>query len=187
LKILLHMCCAPCSIYPVEVLREEGHELMGYFFRDNIHPYTECEKREEAVRKFSELAGLKVVFPGGYEPEEFLRMVVFREADRCRFCYHQRLKSAAMVARRGKFDAFTSSLLYSRFQNHELIARTGEAVAAETGVPFIYRDFREGWKQGIEQSKAMGLYRQQYCGCIYSEKDRYFRPKKRKRGASADA
>jgi hypothetical protein len=81
-----------------------------------------------------------------------------------------------MFARKGKFDAFSSSLLYSKFQNHALIRETGEAAAKKHGVKFFYHDFREGWKTGIEESKALNLYRQQYCGCIYSEKARYFNP-----------
>jgi hypothetical protein len=77
------------------------------------------------------------------------------------------------VARRGGFDAYTTSLLYSRFQDHERIRETGEAVARSSGVPFLYEDFRAGWKEGIEESRRLELYRQQYCGCIYSEKERY--------------
>jgi predicted adenine nucleotide alpha hydrolase (AANH) superfamily ATPase len=102
--------------------------------------------------------------------------VVFREKDRCRYCYHARLSATAKIAKKGKFDAFSSTLLYSRFQNHTLIQEIGTAVAGETGVNFFYHDFREGWKYGIETSKALGMYRQSYCGCIYSEKDRYYKP-----------
>jgi predicted adenine nucleotide alpha hydrolase (AANH) superfamily ATPase len=79
------------------------------------------------------------------------------------------------MAKRGKFDAFTSTLLYSKFQKHDRIRELGESVARAVGVPFVYRDFREGWKHGVETSKRLGMYRQQYCGCIYSEKERYFR------------
>ena len=84
-----------------------------------------------------------------------------------------RLTAAARQAAAVGADAFTSTLLYSRHQKHELIKRTGEAVATECGVPFLYRDFRQGWQEGIELSLAMGLYRQAYCGCIYSEQERY--------------
>jgi predicted adenine nucleotide alpha hydrolase (AANH) superfamily ATPase len=118
---------------------------------------------------------LKVITSEGYALENWLRNVVHREANRCRLCYYERLRSTALVAKRGKFDGFTSTLLYSKHQSHEEIRSLGESVAAETGIAFIYRDFRPGWKQGVEASKHMGLYRQQYCGCIYSEKERYFR------------
>ena len=79
------------------------------------------------------------------------------------------------VAKIGKFDGFTSSLLYSRFQNHECIRETGESIGKQEGMPFVYRDFRPGWNYGIEESKTLGMYRQQYCGCIYSEKERFYR------------
>jgi len=180
MKILLHICCGPCAIYPVDVLRNEGFEVMGFFYRHNIHPFTECMKREEAVRQYSEKSGLRVIYQEGYDLEGFIRNMVFREAKRCRVCYHERLKAAAHIANRGKFDYFTSTLLYSKQQNHELIRDIGESAGKQIGVPFYYMNFREGWQQGIDKSHAMGLYRQQYCGCIYSEKDRFYKPEAEK-------
>ncbi|GBC59880.1 hypothetical protein DENIS_0821 [Desulfonema ishimotonii] len=173
MKILVHMCCAPCTIYPLKVLRQEGFTVMGFFYRHNIHPYTECLKRQEALEKYAETENFRVIWQEGYALEEFLQNVVFRESKRCAYCYHDRLKSTALLAKRGKFDAFTSTLLYSKFQNHEMIRSVGESLGKKTGVPFYYHDFREGWKEGIEVSKALNLYRQQYCGCIYSERDRF--------------
>ncbi len=149
---------------------------MGFFYRHNIHPFTECIKRENTLRAYAKDIDLKVIFQEDYQLEKFLQSLAFRESDRCRFCYYDRLLSTARLARRGKFDGFTTTLLYSKFQDHELIRETGEAVAKKTGPAFIYRDFREGWKQGITKSKEMNMYRQQYCGCIYSEKKRYFKP-----------
>ncbi len=174
MKILLHACCGPCAVYPVKQLRGEDHEVMGFFYRHNIHPYTECLRRQEALEQYAEQASLKLIVQEGYDLEGFLRKAAYREADRCRICYHDRLQATAMLARRGKFDAFTSTLLYSKFQKHEQIRELGEAVAKAVGVSFFYSDFREGWKEGIADSKEMGLYRQQYCGCVYSEKERYF-------------
>jgi predicted adenine nucleotide alpha hydrolase (AANH) superfamily ATPase len=101
--------------------------------------------------------------------------VAFREAERCNYCYHDRLRSTALIAKRGKFDYFSSTLLYSKHQKHELIRSMGKSVSKSVGVPFLYQDYREGWKEGIEYSKQMGLYRQHYCGCIYSEKERFFK------------
>ncbi len=175
MKILLHCCCGPCTIHPLEVLRKEGMEVMGFFYRHNIHPLTECMKREETLKDYAEAEGLGMIWQKGYELERFLRSVAFRESDRCRFCYYDRLKATAKIAKKGKFDGFTSTLLYSKFQNHKLICETAEAIAKKEGIKFVYRDFREGWKQGIEESKRLGMYRQQYCGCIYSEKDRYYK------------
>lgn len=176
MKLLLHICCGPCAVYPLESLRQAGHEIMGYWYNRNIHPYTEWQRRKSSMEDFAKEAGLKVIQNDSYDLEGFLRAVSFREADRCLFCYHDRLESAAHVAKKGKFDAFSTTLLYSKFQKHEPITALGEAAGKAVGVPFYYEDFRAGWKKGIEQSKEMGLYRQPYCGCIYSEKERYFRP-----------
>ena len=175
MKVLLHICCAPCSIFPIEILKEEGFDVMGFFFRHNIHPYTECMKREETLKEYAEKINLKVIYQKGYELEKFIQKIVFRESDRCRICYHERLYAACKVAKKGNFDAFSSTLLYSKFQNHDLIYSTGKAIEKKEGVKFLYRDFREGWKHGIEESKRLEMYRQQYCGCIYSEKQRYFK------------
>ena len=175
MKTLLHTCCGPCSIYPVKMLRDEGIDVMGFFYRHNIHPFTECMKREETLRQYAGMIDMKVIWQEGYELEEFIRDAAFREGDRCLICYHKRLTATALLAKRGKFDSFSTTLLYSKFQNHELLKEVGEAAGKKAGVKFLYRDFREGWKTGIEQSKKLELYRQSYCGCIYSEKDRYYK------------
>lgn len=173
MKVLLHICCAPCAIHPLAALREEGMAVMGFFYPHNIHPYSEMRRRRETLEAWAPTVDLKVIWQEGYDLEGFLRRVAFREAERCRICYHHRLQAAAKLARHGRFDAFTSTLLYSRMQSHEEIRAAAETAAREAGVPFLYRDFRDGWKAGIEASKALGMYRQQYCGCIYSEKERY--------------
>ncbi|MEX1315161.1 MAG: epoxyqueuosine reductase QueH, partial [Desulfotignum sp.] len=150
MRLLLHTCCGPCTIYPLQVLREKEMNVMGFFFRHNIHPYTECLKREDTLARYAQDQALKMIWQPDYQLEAFLQSVVFREKDRCRYCYHARLSATANIAKKGKFDAFSSTLLYSRFQNHALIQEIGAAVAGETGVDFFYHDFREGWKQGIE-------------------------------------
>jgi len=175
MKVLLHICCANCAIYPVKTIREKGLDVMGFFYRHNIHPYTECLKRQETLQSYADRINLKMIYQEGYDLEGFIQNVVFREAERCNYCYHDRLRSTAMLARRGKFDYFSTTLLYSKHQKHDLIRAMGESIGKSAGVEFLYQDFREGWKEGIECSKQMGLYRQQYCGCIYSEKDRFFR------------
>ena len=155
---------------------------MGFFYRHNIHPYTECLKRQETLTAFAESIDFKVIFQNGYDLEGFLQRAVFRESSRCEICYHDRLRTTAIVAKKGNFDSFSSSLLYSQFQNHEMIRSIGESVGKTVGIPFYYLDFRSGWKYGIETSKRLGLYRQQYCGCIYSEKERYYSPSERQKG-----
>jgi len=156
-------------------MREEDLEVMGFFYRHNIHPYSECLKRQEALQTYAEQINLKVIYQEGYDLEGFIQNVTFRESERCNYCYHDRLRSTALLARRGKFDYYSSTLLYSKHQQHELIRTMGESIGKSVGVPFLYHDYREGWKEGIESSKQMGLYRQQYCGCIYSEKERFYR------------
>jgi epoxyqueuosine reductase len=150
-------------------------EVMGFFYRHNIHPYTECLQRQKTVSDYADDIGLKVIYQEGYDLEGFLRNVAFRESDRCLYCYHDRLRTTALMAKRGNFDYFSTTLLYSKFQKHERIKSIGQSIGKSIGVPFHYHDFREGWKEGVEKSKQLNMYRQQYCGCIYSEKERYYK------------
>ena len=175
LKILLHICCAPCTIYPLRILRKEGNEVCGLFYNPNIHPYLEYRRRFDTLVSYAGEERLAVIWEEAYPIEGFLRQVAFREEDRCRYCYHLRLSHAARIAKRERFDAFTTTLLYSRYQKHDLIREVAEDVAGSQGIPFLYRDFREGWSEGVRVSKEKGMYRQPYCGCIFSEKERYFR------------
>ncbi len=149
MKILLHTCCAPCAIVPIKLLQQADFQVMGYFYAHNIHPYTECLKRRETLEGYADAIGLRVITSEGYEMENFLRNVAFREKDRCTYCYHARLRATALMAKRGKFDYFTSSLLYSKYQKHEEIQSIGESVGKDVGIPFYYQDFRIGWKEGI--------------------------------------
>lgn len=172
-KVLLHICCGPCATYPVKVLREEGYNVMGYFYNPNIHPYSEYMKRKEALEQFAEISELKVLYDEQYNPVKYFQNIAYRESRRCFICYQMRLEQAAHIAKKGKFDFFTSTLLVSKHQKHQQIKEIGEALGHKYGVPFMYKDFREGFKESGELSRAMGLYRQQYCGCVYSEMERY--------------
>ena len=174
-KVLLHICCSPCSIYPIKCLKENKMEVLGYFYNPNIHPYQEYKRRRDAVQSYADLIQLPVIYRDEYNMEEFLQHVVFREKSRCHYCYHSRLESAARIAVQEKIPQFTSSILYSRYQNHQLIKEIGESLAKQYGLKFYYEDFRKGWSEGIETSRRLSLYRQQYCGCIYSEKERYIK------------
>ena len=175
MKLLVHICCAPCFSAPYFHLKEEGHEIHGFWYNHNIHPFTEYKKRLETLQEFAEKENIQLIVKDEYELEKFLRKAAFREQERCRSCYYERLKYAAIIAKKGNFDAFTTTLLYSKFQKHELIKEIGESLAKEYGIKFYYRDFREYWKEGIKISKEKEMYRQQYCGCIYSERDRYIK------------
>lgn len=172
-KVLLHICCGPCASYPVPSLREEGYAVMGYYYNNNIHPYQEWLKRKEALQQYAQRVDLKVIYDEEYKPIEYFQQISFRESRRCFYCYQQRLEQAAHIAKRGHFDYFTTTLLVSKYQQHDLIHELGTVVGAKYDIPFLYRDFRAGFSQTVERSKAMGLYRQQYCGCLYSEVERY--------------
>jgi predicted adenine nucleotide alpha hydrolase (AANH) superfamily ATPase len=179
LRTLLHICCGPCAIYPVNLLREQGHGLTGYFYNPNIHPYTEWSRRKEALAGYAGIIDLPVIIDESYDLDDFLRSVAHREARRCGFCYALRLRRAAAVAREGKYEFFTTTLLVSPYQKHDLIKETGLAAGEEYGTPFLYHDFRPGFQEATAKSRDLNMYRQKYCGCIYSERDRYHRQRKK--------
>ncbi len=170
MKILLHTCCAPCATFVVKSLREEGLEPTLFFYNPNIHPLAEYLLREEAVRAFAQKENLEVIY-GEYGLRQFLREVVFREDNRCSICYYMRLSKTAQYAREQGFQLFTTTLLLSPYQKLETIRQIGEQLGKEFGISFLYRDFRFGYRESIRLSRELGLYRQKYCGCIYSEEE----------------
>lgn len=184
-RVLLHVCCGNCAIYPVKVLRERNLHVDGYFFNNNIHPYTEFRRRLETAVEYAEKVNLDLIVREEYLLEEFLANVATDPEKRCGYCYTSRMEEAARYAAENHYDYFSSSLLYSRYQNHEMMKQIGEELAVKYGIGFWYEDFRVGWQEGIKLSKGMELYRQQYCGCIYSEKERYYKEPKVVEGAKA--
>lgn len=173
MRIIIHACCANCLLYPYSVLKEDFNDIYVLWYNPNIHPYREYLKRRETLEMLAKIKDLKIIYVDEYNPWVFFRYVVHRESNRCLYCYGLRLDRVAGIAKKGNFDYFTTTLLYSKHQKHELIREIAESKAREKNVPFYYRDFREGWKLGIEESKKLGLYRQDYCGCIYSEAERF--------------
>jgi len=173
MRILLHVCCGPCAVYPLQRLRAHGHEVTGLFFNPNIHPYQEFRRRLDAVRQLAAHAQCPMEIDEEYGLAAYLRRVVFHEAERCPICYEMRLARTVQTAVAGGFDAFTTTLLYSKYQNHRLLIERCGQLAAEHGIDFLYEDFRQGWQEGIDESIRLGLYRQPYCGCIFSEQERY--------------
>jgi predicted adenine nucleotide alpha hydrolase (AANH) superfamily ATPase len=157
-------------------MKSEGHEVTGFWYNHNIHPYQEYRRRLETVREYAGIAGLEMIVRDEYLLEEFLSAVAADPANRCSYCYASRLEVAARTAAEQGFDAFTTSLLYSRYQRHDEIKAIAEQMGKRFGIAFHYDDYRSGWQEGIRVSKNLGLYRQQYCGCIYSEKERYWKP-----------
>ncbi|SHE31371.1 hypothetical protein SAMN02745206_00094 [Desulfacinum infernum DSM 9756] len=172
-RILLHTCCGPCLLHPLDRLREEGWTVHAYFYNPHIQPYQELERRLKALEEAAEAKDVPVIVRKDYELETFLRQTAFREGSRCLYCYSRRIESAARLAKKSRFDAFTTTLLYSKFQKHDLIRSLGQEASKRWGVPFHYEDFRTGWRDGKEQTARLGIYRQHYCGCIYSERERF--------------
>ncbi len=177
-NLLIHVCCAPCLVAPYYDLKAQGMDVTGFWFNPNIHPLTEYRLRVQSLRDFAGREEIPVIYRDEYNLDDFLRMAAFHETERCEGCYRLRLKATAQQAKAGGFELWTSTLFYSRYQNHELMKQIAEEYASEYGVPFHYQDFREFWQRGIELSKEQEMYRQKYCGCIYSERDRYERKKK---------
>ncbi len=173
MEVLLHVCCAPCTIYPLSQLRIAGHNVSGYFFNPNIHPYREFKKRFSSLVSYSQSINLPVTLLKDYGLQEFLHEVVFHEKERCSICYDMRLSKTVEYAKEKGFDAFTTTLLYSRYQKHNLIKEKCEKLSKIFSIPFLYNDYRQGWQEGIDSSISLKLYRQPYCGCIFSEQERY--------------
>lgn len=173
MHILLHICCANCAIYPLSRLREEQHQVTGFFYNHNIHPFQEYRKRLETVRDYTTAEDVPMIYHEPYLLDTFLANVAHNPQTRCSYCYQSRLDQTAREAKKQNANGFTTTLLYSRYQDHQAILDYGRQLAHNFGLTFHYEDYRAGWNQGIQISKQLGLYRQQYCGCIYSERDRY--------------
>lgn len=173
MKILVHACCAPCLIAPYEEMVKAGHEIGVYWFNPNIHPLHEYQKRRNTLRDFAETQGFPLYERDEYGLCTFLEATMHDVFHRCEYCYTKRLEAVAKHASQNGYEAFTTTLLYSKYQNHELMVRIATQCAKKHGVEFFYQDFRGLWWDGIRMSKEAGMYRQQYCGCIFSEEDRY--------------
>ncbi len=133
----------------------------------------EYKNRLKSLEKYAEIKGTKIIYKN-YDMENYLRGAVAAE-ERCKFCYDYRLTEAAKTAHMLGFDAFTTTLLISPYQKHDVLVKVGEKTADEYGIEFYYEDFREGYGESREMAKALELYMQKYCGCIFSEKERYFK------------
>lgn len=172
-KVLVHVCCAHCAAYTVEHWRQEGYEVGGYWYNPNIHPYTEYKSRLASMETLARETDLPLIIADGYDFIEFFRRVVGNEAERCRYCFDLRLAKTAEVAREKGYDAFTTTLLISPHQKHDIIREISDKIAGEKDIEFLYADLRKRYSNSRHITKLMDLYRQQYCGCVYSEWERY--------------
>jgi len=180
-RLLLHSCCAPCSSYVLEYL-SEYFSVTVFYYNPNIFPAEEYEKRvkEQEALILRLPAKHRISFlEGPYEQERFYEMAKGLElepegGERCFRCYHLRLLEAAQMARAGAFDYFTTTLSISPLKDAEKLNEIGEKLAREYGVAYLNSDFkkRDGYKRSIELSREYGLYRQDYCGCVYSLRER---------------
>lgn len=178
-KLLLHTCCAPCLVAPYYKLTESGTEVSAFWFNLNIHPYTEYKQRLDTLREFAAAQKFELIERDEYGIDEFVMNTASDIENRCEYCYRHRLEATARTAKEQGFDAFSTTLLYSRYQKHELIKSIAAEMAERYGISFYYEDFRPLWNEGIKLSKEQGMYRQKYCGCIFSERERYLgKPKK---------
>jgi len=178
MRLLLHCCCAPCSFECVSSLRGEGIEAELFWYNPNIHPYTEYRARRDCIKEFAANEKLKLEMLDEYGLRSFLS-TVFPDIEerkapaRCEKCYSMRLEKAALFAAQNGYSSFCTSLLISPYQDHNAIRRIGEETAAKYGVDFFYRDFRPLFREGQVKARSLGFYMQKYCGCVFSEEERY--------------
>ncbi len=173
IKLLMHTCCAPCSVACVQALRDEGIEPTAYWNNPNIHPFTEYRVRRDTLREYAASIGMALVEEGEYGLRPFVKAVAEDMDNRCAYCYEVRMDAAAKYAAEHGFTHFTSTLFISPYQNHELLRQTAQRAADTYGVEFLYRDFRPHFREGQSEARALGLYMQKYCGCVFSEEERY--------------
>lgn len=173
MKLLLHCCCAPCSVGCIEMLRDEGIAPTAYWYNPTIHPYQEYKARRDCLIQYAADTGLPLLIDEDYGLRPFVRAVAGDIDNRCRYCYACRMERTAFTAAQNGCDCFSTTLLISPYQDHELIVSIAAAAAKKYGVEFLYRDFRPMFREGHTQARERGCYMQKYCGCIFSEEDRY--------------
>ncbi len=179
-RLFLHSCCAPCSSYVLEYLRP-FFKITVFYYNPNISMDEEYRKRVAEQKRLIAAYNEKTSYPidiieGNYEPEEFFAAVKGLEhcpegGERCFSCYELRLRKTSQIALEGQYDYFTTTLTISPLKNAVKINEIGERIAGECGISWLPSDFkkRDGYKRSIELSKEYDLYRQDYCGCIYSK------------------
>ncbi len=186
-KILLHTCCAPCLLYPYQVLSEQGFEVISFWYNPNIFPYSEKMKRYFCLKEYCESNGIELLSVPS-TPDDFYRGIfLYRSfSSRCAKCWYLRLRKSAEIANRIGIRKFTTTLLVSIYQDPEIINSLGKKVENEVGVEYLPFDFRDGFDWAHKRSKEIGLYLQKWCGCIFSYNARqralkYRKKKKRMR------
>ena len=195
MNILLHICCSNCALYPIKIFKSDGHALTGFWFNPNIHPNDEYRSRLDSVKKLATEWQTGVHYIDEYTPEDYFNILGITDPDlirrtrsneteasevseippfpeRCASCYMLRLERTAVHAKENGFDAFSTTLLISPYQDFEKIAATGKELEKKYNVEFHLKDFRPFFRDAMALSKELGLYRQKYCGCIFSKEEK---------------
>lgn len=175
-KILLHACCAICSGHPINLLREIGYEPVVYFYNPNIQPESEYEKRLEAQKKLCESLGCEIIVED-YEPKMF-EIVSFgfedepEGSDRCKKCFELRLSKTVKKSKDLGIKDFTTSIVISPHKNYDLVSEIGKKIASKYNINYLEIDFKkqDGFLKSNKIAKELDLYRQNYCGCKFSER-----------------
>jgi len=173
LKLLLHTCCAPCAIYPVTEGKNDDVELTGFFYNPNIHPASEYLRRKKACVDYFESEGIELILPERNPGDYFINHGEAPREDRCRSCWGMRLFETARFAKENGFDSFTTTLLGSPYQEHDTLKELCREAAEKSGSRFYYKDFRVGFKSAHLKARMKGIYRQNYCGCVFSLVERH--------------
>lgn len=181
-RIALHTCCGPCLLEPYDALASEGDEVVAVFFNPNIHPAEEYERRRDSLTTYAAEHGIQVVeLP--YDLGAWMEQVAPLARDqeqRCRACYRLRLTEVAKWAAERSLDAIATTLTVSPHQDPEAIAQEGRSAAAEAGIEYLSRDYRARFPEAARRSRELGMYRQNYCGCVISDLDAREQRRKRK-------
>ncbi len=179
-SILIHACCAPCTTYTQEYWRKQSHEISGYWFNPNIYPLPEYQLRLQTLRDFARLLDIPLIVSPDYGIEKYFRIIVGHEdaENRCWYCYQLRLFNTATLAKENGFDAFTTTLSISPYQKHDLLKKAGEEIQHTVGIRFLYEDLRPGYRESRKLARQFNLYCQKYCGCLYSDIERFINPRR---------
>ena len=172
-SVLMHTCCAPCSLSCIDPLRAEGIEPVAFWYNPNIHPWKEYEARRDCLLAYAPTIEMQVIVDEDYGLTAFVEHVASDIDHRCTYCYQHRLEETARYAAEHGYETFTSTLLASLYQDHDGIKAAAEKYARQYGVEFLYRDFRPNFRAGNQRARELGFYMQKYCGCVFSEQDRY--------------
>lgn len=175
--MLLHICCAPDATHPYQIMKDD-YEITAYFYNPNIYPEEEYKKRLEEFVYLSEKWGLSYIVDKN-DPEKWFEIVKGLEEEpeggrRCEKCFEMRLEKASKIAKGEGFDIFGTVMTISPHKNSKMINEMGNRIGEESGIQYLESNFKkkDGFKKSIDLSKVLGLYRQDYCGCIFSKKDR---------------